>query len=117
MNEDTVAGKLKNVGGKLEQATGEALGNQKLANEGAADRVKGAAQETWGKTKDVASDATSEAQVDGKVASVKADESAHNTRDSIAGAVEHAKDSISRGIEHLKEKIHGHEDHEISQVH
>lgn len=116
MNEDTVAGKLKNVGGKIKQATGEAIGNQNLANEGAADRVKGAAQETWGKTKDVAHDATTSARVDSEVASVKADQSAHSTRDSIAGAAERAKDSISRGIDNLRGDLHRHEDHEISQV-
>ena len=33
---------------------GEAVGNQKLANQGVADQVKGAAKETWGNAKDAA---------------------------------------------------------------
>ena len=36
------------------QGVGEALGNQKLANQGVADQVKGVAKETWGNVKDAA---------------------------------------------------------------
>jgi len=40
--------------GKIKQGIGEAVGNQKLANQGVADQVKGAAKETWGNVKDAA---------------------------------------------------------------
>ncbi|RXH57017.1 CsbD family protein [Granulicella sibirica] len=116
MNEDTVAGKLKSAGGKIKQATGEAIGNQELANSGAADRVKGAAQETWGKTKDAAHDVSTSARVDGAVAREDAHESAHNTREGIAGAAEHLKDSISRGIDNFRADLHHHDEEKLSQV-
>ena len=40
---------------------GETLGNQKLANQGVADQVKGAAKETWGNVKDAARDTNARA--------------------------------------------------------
>src|SRR5260370_17461417 len=47
-------GKFDQVAGKIKQAVGEAVGSQKLANAGAAEQIKGAAKETWGKAKDTA---------------------------------------------------------------
>ena len=44
--------KFEQLKGKAKQSVGEALGNQKLANSGAVDQVKGAAQEAWGNAKD-----------------------------------------------------------------
>jgi len=52
MNKDQITGTLEQIAGKIKQGVGEAAGNDKLANEGVADQVKGAAQETWGNLKD-----------------------------------------------------------------
>jgi uncharacterized protein YjbJ (UPF0337 family) len=49
-----VTGKADQVAGRVKQGVGEAVGNQKLANQGVADQVKGAAKETWGNAKDAA---------------------------------------------------------------
>ena len=54
MNKDQVTGKVERAAGRVKQGVGEALGNQKLANQGVADQVKGAAKETWGNVKDAA---------------------------------------------------------------
>jgi uncharacterized protein YjbJ (UPF0337 family) len=54
MNKDQVTGKVEQAAGKVKQGVGEALGNQKLANQGVADQVKGVAKETWGNVKDAA---------------------------------------------------------------
>jgi uncharacterized protein YjbJ (UPF0337 family) len=54
MNKDQVTGKVEQAAGKVKQSVGETLGNQKLANQGVADQVKGAARETWGNAKDAA---------------------------------------------------------------
>jgi uncharacterized protein YjbJ (UPF0337 family) len=54
MNSDQVKGKAEQVVGKIKQGTGEALGNDSLANRGVVDQVKGAARETWGNVKDAA---------------------------------------------------------------
>jgi uncharacterized protein YjbJ (UPF0337 family) len=54
MNKDQVTGKVEQAAGRVKQGVGETLGNQKLANQGVADQVKGAARETWGNAKDAA---------------------------------------------------------------
>jgi uncharacterized protein YjbJ (UPF0337 family) len=54
MNKDQVTGKVERVAGRVKQGVGEAIGNQKMANQGVADQVKGAARETWGDVKDAA---------------------------------------------------------------
>ena len=54
MNTEKVEGKFDQVAGKIKQGVGEAVGNQKLANAGAAEQIKGAAKETWGNAKDTA---------------------------------------------------------------
>jgi uncharacterized protein YjbJ (UPF0337 family) len=54
MNKDQVTGKVEQAAGRVKQGIGETIGNQKLANQGVADQVKGAARETWGNAKDAA---------------------------------------------------------------
>ncbi len=114
MNEDTVAGKLKSVGGKIKQATGETFGNQELANSGTADQVKGATQETWGNVKEGASDAfaTSKARTTGTRQDAEVE--AHDTRTGIAATAEHLKDKVAHSIDNLKEHLH--EEREVHQV-
>jgi uncharacterized protein YjbJ (UPF0337 family) len=106
MNKDTVAGALKNAAGHVKQATGEAIGNDRLANSGAADRVTGATQEAWGKTKDAAHAMGDDIRTHEAVAREDNHSTAHNVRESIAQAAENTKDSISRGVDHLKADLH-----------
>jgi len=47
MNKDEISGKVDQVVGKVKQGVGEAIGNQKVANQGVIDQAKGAAKETW----------------------------------------------------------------------
>lgn len=54
MDKDRVSGKFDQAVGKAKEKVGSAIGNDKLANEGVADQVKGAAKETWGNAKDAA---------------------------------------------------------------
>jgi uncharacterized protein YjbJ (UPF0337 family) len=54
MDKDRVSGKFDQTIGKAKEKVGDAVGNQKLANQGVADQVKGAAKETWGNAKDAA---------------------------------------------------------------
>ena len=42
MNRDIAAGKFDQVKGKVKQSVGEAVGNDRLANSGTVDQVKGA---------------------------------------------------------------------------
>lgn len=52
MNQDQVSGKVDQATGKVKEKTGEALGDQRMADEGRADQVKGIAKEAWGNAKD-----------------------------------------------------------------
>jgi uncharacterized protein YjbJ (UPF0337 family) len=54
MDKDQVSGKFDQATGKVKEKLGNAVGNDKLANQGVADQVKGAAKETWGNVKDAA---------------------------------------------------------------
>jgi uncharacterized protein YjbJ (UPF0337 family) len=54
MNKDQVTGKVEQAAGRIKQGVGETFNNQKLANQGVADQLKGAAKETWGNVKDAA---------------------------------------------------------------
>ena len=57
MDKDRVKGATKQVTGKAKTATGKALGDEKLKNEGRADQVKGKVQNTVGGIKDKIRDA------------------------------------------------------------
>ena len=61
MDKDRVKGAVKNVTGKAKTAAGKALGDEKLKNEGRADRVKGKVQNTVGGIKDEIRDADDKA--------------------------------------------------------
>jgi len=46
MNKDKISGKVDQAVGKVKQGVGEAIGNQKVANQGVIDQARGAAKET-----------------------------------------------------------------------
>jgi uncharacterized protein YjbJ (UPF0337 family) len=52
MNEDRVKGSMNEAKGNLKEATGKALGDEKLKREGQADQVKGKVQNVVGGVKD-----------------------------------------------------------------
>lgn len=54
MDKDQISGKFDQAVGKAKTKLGDAMGNDKLANQGVAEQVKGAAKETWGNVKDAA---------------------------------------------------------------
>ena len=108
MNESNVGGKFDEITGKIKQGIGEAIGNEKLANEGAGQEVKGHAKETWGNVKDAASDFGNSAGTTTTTGSVGTETHTTTTgsgiRQDVTNAAEHAKDSISRGLNHLEGK-------------
>ena len=57
MDKDRIKGAAKNVTGKAKTALGNALGDEKLKNEGRADQVKGKIQNVVGGIKDSAREA------------------------------------------------------------
>jgi uncharacterized protein YjbJ (UPF0337 family) len=101
MNKDTVAGKTEQLTGKIKQEFGEVVGNQKVANSGAAEQIKGAARETWGKTKDTAQDIADTRRAD---AQVKGESKAHELRDKVTGTAQNIKNNVSAKLDEVKER-------------
>ncbi len=101
MNESKVEGVFDEAKGKLKQAFGEATNDQSTANSGAADQVKGHAEQTWGNVKDTAHDV---AHSDSTTASAETQHTSHGLRDDITNAAEHMKESINHGLDNLKHK-------------
>ncbi|WP_036241321.1 CsbD family protein [Mesorhizobium sp. STM 4661] len=52
VNKDQVAGVAKQVKGSVKQAAGKATGNRQTEAEGAADKIAGKVQKTYGDVKD-----------------------------------------------------------------
>lgn len=106
MNNDTVAGKFDQLKGQVKQGVGEAIGNDRLANEGTADRVKGAAKEAWGNTKDAAAAVSDRVHANAAdreaAASTHTSDTAHNLRESIANGAENVKNAVNRHADNVK---------------
>ena len=93
MNKDQVSGKVDQMKGKVKRGVGEAIGNQKLANEGVVDQVKGSAKEVWGNAKDaVKSDAAERRHI----AEDRSNAARANVVDNVEDTREHANAVIDR---------------------
>jgi uncharacterized protein YjbJ (UPF0337 family) len=106
MNRDTAAGKLDQLKGKAKQSVGEALGNQRLANSGAADQVMGAVQEAWGNAKDaahaIADDARAHCATQHSEARQNTADTAHDVRERITSTAQNVKNAISAKAEEIQ---------------
>jgi uncharacterized protein YjbJ (UPF0337 family) len=54
MSEEHVKGGLEKVGGRIKEAAGALVGDERLKAEGQLDQVKGGAHQAWGDVKDAA---------------------------------------------------------------
>jgi len=54
MNKDQVKGKAKEVGGKIQQKVGEAVGSRQQQSEGLSNQAEGKAQKKVGNVKEIA---------------------------------------------------------------
>jgi uncharacterized protein YjbJ (UPF0337 family) len=108
MNTEKIEGKFDQVAGKIKQGVGEAVGNQKLANAGAAEQIKGAAKETWGHAKDAANtvndEAHARASVEGESLKVRSEEKAHEMRDKITSTAQNIKNKVNEKLDDIKER-------------
>jgi uncharacterized protein YjbJ (UPF0337 family) len=103
MNESSIAGKFDEMKGKAKQSVGETIGDERLANSGAADQVMGAAKESWGSVKDAASSVGSDAKTNSEAqAKDQAAANAHDFREKITHAAESAKDAITGKMHEVK---------------
>ena len=55
-NEDQIKGKAKDIGGKVKEEVGDAIGNDKMKRDGQADQVEGKVKKGVGDAKDKLSD-------------------------------------------------------------
>ena len=103
MNDSKVAGVFNEAKGKIKQAVGETFNDQSMANSGAADEVKGHAQQTWGSVKDTAHD-VGHSNTE-RTTEARAEDTGHDVRSSITNAAKDAKESIQRGLGHADRKV------------
>ena len=73
MNKDRVAGKLKDIAGRVERQAGEWMGDTDAQVKGAAKQVEGKVQNAWGQTKDATKKAADDAKVSKRPQSVPND--------------------------------------------
>jgi uncharacterized protein YjbJ (UPF0337 family) len=93
----TVEGKFNEVAGKVKQGVGETFNNDKLANEGAAQQVKGHAQQAWGSVKEAAQDLHDRNQP-------REEQKAHSVRDTITNAAQNVKEHVQAGAASVRDK-------------
>ena len=107
MNRNRTEGKFDQIKGKVKQSVGEAIGNEKLANSGAVDQVKGAANEAWGNAKDAARTVIQDhqARAEAKHAEVKqnAAGTVHDIREKITSTAQNVKNAVSDKAEQIKQ--------------
>jgi uncharacterized protein YjbJ (UPF0337 family) len=68
MDEDRIAGTARNIGGKAQASVGHAVGDTKLQAEGAANQVRGSAQDLYGQARESASRLADDAAIAGRLA-------------------------------------------------
>jgi uncharacterized protein YjbJ (UPF0337 family) len=106
--ESTLKGKFNEVAGKVKQSIGEATNNDKLANEGAAQQVKGHAEQAWGSVKTAATKTTANARThvneSRAVHENAAELKAHDIRQSITSTAQNVKNKIQGGVDDYRAK-------------
>jgi uncharacterized protein YjbJ (UPF0337 family) len=100
--EHTVKGKFNEIAGKVKQSVGEATGNDSLANKGAAQQVKGHAEQAWGAVKGAAEDKAAELKAEHNLHAAQREahheDHAHDLREKITTAAEKAKEHIQHAV-------------------
>ncbi len=100
--ESTLKGKFDEVAGKVKQAFGEATHNDSVANDGAAQQVKGHAEQAWGSVKTAASESVDEAKAQHVQAQAQheaeGEHKAHDIRESITSTAQSVKEKIQETL-------------------
>jgi uncharacterized protein YjbJ (UPF0337 family) len=100
--EHTMKGKFDEVAGKVKQSVGEAVGNDSLANEGAAQQVKGHAQQAWGSVKAAGETKVEEMRAHAHEVKdqheVESEQRAHDVREKITSTAANVKDHIQNAV-------------------
>lgn len=110
MNKDQISGNVDQVVGKIKQNAGETIGNEKLANEGVVDQMKGAVKEVWGNAKDAAAEISRDIHKRAE-AREQANGRDNEARHNISQKIENVKDRVNAKIDAVKE------DHREKETH
>jgi len=80
--------------------------NKELANEGAAQQVKGAAKQTWGNVKDSANQAstTAAAWTHANKPESSVSKKGSELRDKVTAAAEHMKNNVANTLDNFNKK-------------
>lgn len=96
-SDSTIKGKFDEVAGKTKQAFGDVTGDQSTANKGAAQEVKGHAEQSWGSVKEAAHDTQEREQP-------REANTAHDIREKVTSTAANVKDHIQNAADDLKNK-------------
>ena len=96
-SDSTVKGKFDELAGKAKQAFGDVTGDQSAANKGAAQEVKGHAEQSWGSVKEAAHDTNEREQP-------RADNTAHDVRESVTSTAANVKNHIQNAANDFKNR-------------
>jgi len=116
MNKSHVTGGIDQAVGKVKEAVGNATGNQKLANAGAAQQVKGAAKETWGNVKDSANEASATAWSRMGKSEARAGEKGEELRDKVTTAAQNVKHNIAGKLDSFNKKQEDKRDEDVRKA-
>jgi uncharacterized protein YjbJ (UPF0337 family) len=83
----TVHGKIDEATGKLKQSVGEATGNEKMANAGAAEQIKGHVEQAWGSVKDAV-----------KESHDRHEPERHDIREKLVSTAQNVKEKIQHAV-------------------
>jgi uncharacterized protein YjbJ (UPF0337 family) len=88
--ENQTKGKFDEVAGKIKRAAGEAFNNQSTANRGAAQEVKGHAEQAWGSVQQDANTPSRHTEP----ANTQGHQAAHDIREKITSTAQNVKERI-----------------------
>lgn len=91
MTTTTLHGKIDEGTGKLTQAVGEVTGNEQMANRGAAQQIKGQAEQAWGAVKDTVKQTHDEHKPEMV-------QHAHDVREKMVSTAQNVKERIQHAV-------------------
>jgi uncharacterized protein YjbJ (UPF0337 family) len=97
--ESKIKGKFDEIAGDIKQSFGESTDNSKIANEGAAQQVKGHAEQAWGSVTSAAKETA-----DTRDHNQDHDSSAHDIRESITSTAQNVKNHIQNSVDDFRAK-------------
>jgi uncharacterized protein YjbJ (UPF0337 family) len=94
-----IQGKFDQVAGKVKQSVGEATRNDHLANQGAAQQVKGHVEEAWGSVKEAVNTTATKASASTQPDTARRQgEEKHDVREKLISTAQNVKNHIQDSV-------------------